>query len=219
MTLKDGLISYYKLDGNSTDSLSVNNGTDSNITYTGGKINQCASFNGSASINTNSKFSFINTSGLFTINLWMKFNNFNSGSQFFMGNNPGNVSSGFYLGNSSGNLSVYLHPTSPASINGVFTDNNWNMLTLTSDATTVYVYKNGNLFGTAPFTLNISVCPNNVTLGQINTFNSSRLNGFMDEVGFWSRRLSDSEVAKIYNAGGGLSYPFQTSNFLPFFLK
>ena len=32
--------------------------------------------------------------------------------------------------------------------------------------------------------------------------------GAVDEMGVWSRALSDSEVAELYNSGSGLAYPF-----------
>ena len=51
MALSDNLVAYYKLDGNSNDSVASNNGTDTNISYSSsyGKISQGASFNGSSS--------------------------------------------------------------------------------------------------------------------------------------------------------------------------
>ena len=34
----------------------------------------------------------------------------------------------------------------------------------------------------------------------------------MDEVGVWSRALSSSEIAQLYNSGSGLSYPLSLVN-------
>src|ERR1039458_7799243 len=41
-----GLVSAYNLDGNSTDSVGSNNGTDTGIQYVAGKIGQAAKFSG-----------------------------------------------------------------------------------------------------------------------------------------------------------------------------
>lgn len=49
MALTDNLISYYKLDSNSNDSVGTNNGTDTSVSYVAGKIGNAASFNGSTS--------------------------------------------------------------------------------------------------------------------------------------------------------------------------
>jgi hypothetical protein len=32
--------------------------------------------------------------------------------------------------------------------------------------------------------------------------------GMVDEIGYWERDLSSSEVTTLYNAGAGLTYPF-----------
>jgi hypothetical protein len=45
-------------------------------------------------------------------------------------------------------------------------------------------------------------------------------NGYLDEVGVWSRALTSSEVTQLYNSGLGLQYPFTgngNSNFFIFF--
>jgi len=43
MALTDNLISYWKLDGNSTDSVGSNNGTDTSVSYFTGLIGQAGS--------------------------------------------------------------------------------------------------------------------------------------------------------------------------------
>lgn len=37
--------------------------------------------------------------------------------------------------------------------------------------------------------------------------------GDLDEIGFWSRWLSDAEILSLYNGGSGLTYPFGISTF------
>lgn len=44
--LNEGLVAYYKLDGNALDEIGNNNGTEHNNTYTGGIYGQAASFDG-----------------------------------------------------------------------------------------------------------------------------------------------------------------------------
>lgn len=43
--------------------------------------------------------------------------------------------------------------------------------------------------------------------------------GLIDEVGFWSRKLSSAEVTALYNSGAGLAYPFSTSAPIPVFMN
>lgn len=47
--LLNNLLNYYKLDWNSTDNVGTTNWTDTSITYSAGKISDCASFNGTSS--------------------------------------------------------------------------------------------------------------------------------------------------------------------------
>ena len=63
MALRDNIVAYYKLDGNSNDSVGTNNGTDTAITYSvaNGKINQGAGYNGSTSKITISNTSVLRT--------------------------------------------------------------------------------------------------------------------------------------------------------------
>ena len=47
------------------------------------------------------------------------------------------------------------------------------------------------------------------TLGAVGSTSNRRfMNGAIDEVGFWSRWLSNAEIAALYNGGAGLAYPF-----------
>ena len=45
------------------------------------------------------------------------------------------------------------------------------------------------------------------SLGAVETPN--RLNGRVDEVGFWNRVLTDAEQVELFNNGVGLAYPFE----------
>ena len=71
MALTDNLISYYKLDSNSNDSVGTNNGTDTSVSYVAGKIGNSGSFNGSTSI-IKCPAASIRPTGNFTVNAWIK---------------------------------------------------------------------------------------------------------------------------------------------------
>lgn len=51
----------------------------------------------------------------------------------------------------------------------------------------------------------------NFTIGNRDT-GSEFWNGAIDEVGFWSRALSQAEITQLYNGGAGLQYPFLSSS-------
>src|SRR5664280_2692195 len=72
-TLLTSLLSYFRMEGDSTDYWGSNNGTDTAITYNSGngKVNQGAGFNGSTSKITMSGCP-ITGSGNFSIFVWVK---------------------------------------------------------------------------------------------------------------------------------------------------
>jgi len=41
---------------------------------------------------------------------------------------------------------------------------------------------------------------------------TGNFDGMIDEIGVWSRALTDAEVTQLYNAGAGLQYPFSSSS-------
>lgn len=73
MAITDNLVSYYKLDSNSNDSIGSNNGTDTSVSYVAGKIGNAGSFNGSTSyINIPDSTTLSFTNKICTWNFWFK---------------------------------------------------------------------------------------------------------------------------------------------------
>jgi len=231
MALTSGLISYYKLDGNSTDAVSSNNGTDTNTTYStgNGKIGQGAGLNG-----TNSQISLGDPSNLhnanFTVSFWMKSSSA-SGYQtpivkgytaapwtnpyvtFLMRLNwPTNF---IEVGLSNG--STYTSNTwssSPISTTGV-----WYHMAFTYNGTTGTLYINGSSQGSFSYgtTLAYSSQPWLIGSDQSGSPSIEYFAGAIDEVGIWNRAITSTEVTQLYNSGNGLAYPF--GNNASFLLK
>ena len=223
MALTDNLVSYWKLDGNSNDSVGSNNGSDTNITYgtSYGKINQGALFNGTSSkILTNYQPTYADT----TIAGWIKTTMTGRG-QFF-GNTPhsgtdflvmeiGQSTAGkiyFYWQSASG---VYKMLATTGTVN----DGNWQFLTFTRTSTTLKIYLNGSettVDTTGAGTIGDLVAEDGFAIGARNDGGGGTprffFNGSIDEVGIWSRALSSDEVSTLYNSGNGLTYPFTTTS-------
>lgn len=218
--LLTSLFGYYALEGNSNDSLSTNNGTDTAVSYSlsYGKILQGASFNGSTSqilIGSASTHSFFQNTGVFAINLWYKMAN-NTGTFGLFGNTGTSAEKGIFcyqnstgqlhlsMVNGSGAASQLLNMTLPR----FFLDTSYHMLTISSDGTILKVYLDGVLKGASTLgTLSSGNSTRALTFGYLNG-SSSRLNGYLDEIGIWSRALNYTEVQSLYNSGSGLTYPF-----------
>lgn len=219
MALSTNLVAYYKLDGNSNDSVGSNNGTDTSVSYSTsyGKINQGASFNGSSSyINLNNK---IASGTAITVSCWIYslsasqaqdvtiFSNQNDTNTYgivFSRNTATANQWGMFYGDGSGHW--YTYNANYFTISA----NTWHHLVCTINGNVVYVYLDGtqviNYSGGANVNFTNS---NNFTLGLDSAHTAGRyFNGYIDEVGIWSRALSSTEVSQLYNGGAGLQYPF-----------
>lgn len=205
MALTDNLVAYYKLDGNSNDSVGSNNGTDTGVSYVSGKINNAGSYNGSTS-----HTAVPNNSAL----------QLSTGSISFWFNTTSNLSSwrglvakqgafGVFL--NSGELTLYDWGTDLNRASGVTPSiNTWHhcVLSFQSGVTNgTKLYLNGTLIFTT--TITVSSQSEGVSIAAGNyAGNIQNYNGLIDEVGIWSRALSPTEVTQLYNSGAGLQYPF-----------
>lgn len=231
MAITDSLVSAWKFDessGNAADSKGSNTLTNNgSVSYSAGKIG-----NGAVFVSASSKYlsiadasqSGLDLSGDFTFSLWAKcttapssgngwalIGKHDGGSRSYMltyENNGGTkqlilrVSSdgtstnqtastiNYDLGTGTLHHIVVTHDTSGNVrfyIDGVQSGS-----TLTGSKTSIYN-------GTSPFCIGGSPGGSGYFDGQI------------DEVGIWSRVLSNTEASYLYNDGNGTQYPFTTS--------
>lgn len=201
------LVSYYKLDTSSADSVGSNNGTDTAITYSyaNGKIQGGAGFNGTSSnINIGSSATLQNST--FTYAAWI---------------NPTSLS--------SGNPNIISGPGGFPALR-IKTDGGVKRLNLLKQGVTdlcegtsaintgtythiALTYNNST--GAYVFYINGSVDKSGTISTQTWTFGTTYLgnasgeywNGSMDEVGIWSSVLSASDITALYNSGNGLPLP------------
>ncbi len=228
-SLAGSLVSYWKLDessGNADDSVSSNDLTNNgSITYASAKINNGADLELSSSnyfsIADASQSGLDITSDL-SISLWVKLESqpgtddcvalvskyMNTGNQrsyvldycdvsgttrLQSNISPDGSNSDVYAYNVTLNNSTWYHVVftwDASGAQGKFYLNSSNVSSPTGTYTSIYN-------GTAD--LNIGAYFN----GSIGW-----LDGFVDEVGVWSRVLNSSEVSQLYNSGNGFQYPF-----------
>lgn len=210
-TLKNGLVAYYKLDGNVVDSVAGNNATGFNLSYVAGNIRQAASFNGTNSFAKTS--SPINLGTTYSVSWWMKH------SAAFAGEPIGGYSTidkyvAYMTGTNIQHSASF--PNTFISIPLATTVNAWNHVVFSRTNLAFTVYLNGAVVynSLSAFTVN-----NSLTTGCFGseTGTSWFFNGLLDEAGMWTRAITQAEVTQLYNNGKGLSYPFVQSNFFPFF--
>lgn len=204
LSLKTGLLNYYNLNGNSIDVVSGNNGVDSNVIYTTGKISQGVSFNGSSSkIVINNQLS--QTEG--SISIWVYHNSAGAVTRFYSDNGG----YAYFEQNTFGgsNNIHWLMYTGSGGINlqTTFSTGVWTHYVATWKSSGIsYLYKNG-VQVSAVNTPVIVMASAVAQLGAV--ANILNFDGLIDEAAFYNRQLSSSEAIALYNSGNGYD-PFST---------
>ena len=226
MAINTNLVGYWTLDGDVTDSLGINNGASSNVTFSNsyGKINQGANFvRGSSAMNTQTSTGFPTGNVPFTVSCWSNLRSYNIpgyGAKIFeMGLSVNNVY--IVIGNDGVNPTTIAYGTDSA--NRIYTPasfslNTWYHYVFTYDGTTASLYINGTLVDSAVKTLTIDASYPRLNFGS-NYFNdaSTRYDGYLDEFGLWSRCLTATEASYLYNSGNGLAYTAPLFNLVSYY--
>lgn len=219
-------MAYYKLDGNSNDSLGVNNWTDTSMSYVDGKIWNCGSFNGSSSY-IKPPSGWIRPTGNFTINAWINTSTtWTSKSIFQTYSQLTPVVSWFQFTITSWNVVAfsswkntwYVPNTDYKAV--TWTTNvctgNWTMVSAVYNGSTLEVFVNWVSDGSTTWTnAPVYQADSKPTIGA-NNFQQNLFvdffNGKIDELWIWSDAKSWSELTQLYNGWSWLTYPFIRNN-------
>jgi hypothetical protein len=230
-SLDTSIYAVYNGDNVNDSSGNSRNGTNvNNVTFTTGKIGNAFTFNGSSNYVAlpNSSFDF---TGDFSISTWVKipanpsgwcgiFSNYN----YELGSNLGYLIQlttdrkiAFGVHSAVGSSNVYSTTTVAL--------NTWYHITVRRDsvAKRSELYINGVFEGEAintNITIGYGTRAIQPTIGAIRTNNQgvlttyNFLNGSVDGLTIWNKKLTDNEILSLYNEGTGAEYPF-SSQLLP----
>lgn len=215
LSLASGLLSYWKLDeasGNAVDVKGVNTLTNSNVTYTTGKIGNCAVFNGSnARLMKTSVSNMPTGSNAKSVSAWVKFTSVGASKVnpiCNIGYNSVGGSGDWYKGwdiFAYENNSIHIDNANNGCIASTPTlsANVWYHVVVTYHAgtKTCKVYINGSLQTTTDdFPQTPNCVPDRIVIGQGGgVYGDDKV----DEVGIWNWELTQSEVDLLYNGGNG----------------
>jgi len=210
MALTDGLVAYYKFDGDATDSVGSNNGTVYGATVTtSGKINQAYSFDG---INDYIGLpgTLINNDSYGTISMWIKLNV--SANQAFFSKQANNVDSMLIFQTDSSSKLQFKSDNGSGTTNGttVLTTGVWYNVIAVRNNTIQKIYVNGVEDGSISADTSIRNNTSTIAIGAWIGDGNNYASIIIDEIGIWNRALTASEVSELYNNGNGKSYPFTT---------
>jgi hypothetical protein len=214
MALSDDIDAYYNF--NETSGTNVDDGVGSNdgthsagvsVNQTG-KIDKCILLGGEAS----PPVLDIPTDGYsdsWSISFWIKkLSGGDGASKRVLQGEGGNTPVFTFEPTSATEFDVYSGGGSEWQTGWIPTDGTWYHVVYvmdTSGTDTEYLYVNGSEVATNNDTRTHT--GNNWIVGSESTGNRN-FAGNLDELGFWNRALSSSEVSELYNSGDGLAYPF-----------
>jgi hypothetical protein len=202
--LKDGVISYYNMDGNSHDSAGGHNGADNDMSYSSSValIGESADFNGSDSsiIVSNAPTNVV------SISFWFYETSLQNNVPIIMEGvdayNSGVWDWGFFI--YQGGYLYGVNSRNYTAISAISSGVWHNVILVRGDGTNGYYYFDGVLSATIASDLT-NLYPNIIQFGKAASY---YFKGYIDEVCIWNRALSPVEVGQVYNKGAGISYPF-----------
>lgn len=206
-TLTTSLVSYFPMEGNSNDYFGTNNGADTNMTYntTAGRVGQGA-YGGTTGSTT---FPLILTAtSSWSVSFWTQTSS-TAQNQLSMVSN-GTSTNGWGVGQTNGagsgtgtHLTVIISNVAFHDFGAAFTaTGTWYFVVLSETAGTMTAYLNGAQLGTATTTSMITPTGNSFIFSCYKGCGLEYL-GYIDEVGFWNKGLSVTEINELYNAGLG----------------
>jgi len=219
MSLTDNLIAYWKFDESSGDAAdsSGNSKTLTNnntVAYGTGKINNAADLEASSSeyFSISNGTYFDVTSG--SINCWI--NRESTGTAQRIISTYTNTGEGGFTFNitATNKLQAFFGEGNQAVTGGTdltTTGSFAYMVTFTWTTARKDIYINATSEGSNTNAETMTAGETTVSVGRDQKFAVDYFDGLIDEMGFWSRALTSTEVTQLYNSGAGLAYPFAGS--------
>jgi hypothetical protein len=203
-SLLTGLLHQWHLNGTSVDSVDGSgNGTDTAITY-GGKLGQCAMFNGTTSKIQTAIDGPLGASPR-SISCW--FNPTGIQGKALVGYGTAGVANQVLDITVATDSQIFANiwGANPKPTN-TYTVGAWNHAVVTYDGTTLKIYLNNGTPASATVTLTTVSNPFRFAWTTYTPW--AFFNGLIDDVHMWNRALSAAEVTNLYNGGAGKYYPF-----------
>ena len=208
-TLTTSLVSYYKMESDSTDFFGANNGTDTaSPTYSSGngKVNNGVGITSSQKISLGTSVGQFGT-GDFSVAFWWKGSTNAAVNDTLITNSDytGDSAWEFHRNGSGTGLTFGRDANFTTEVNGsvnVF-NNAWHLIIGVRSSGTISLYIDNASDGTPVPSITGSVSSGNATQIAIDIGNNYHGVGDFDEIGFWSKALSSQERTDLYNSGSG----------------
>ena len=202
----NGLLGWWPFNASPNDQSSngnhfTNNGA-TNAPDRFGAANAAYQFNGTSSFLINSAFSHtFSDTGDFSVSIWVKKASTSSGVAMM----SGTTAAGNFIWLVQGGASNMTFGTNKQQqawfyVSTPFSVNVWTHYVGTYSGQVMRFYKNGVLVGTLNYT-HTGTTQANLPLYVGRGVSGTYFNGVLDDIGVWSRALSDAEIGALYTGG------------------
>ena len=187
---------------------SVYNAVESSITYTSGQIDNAAVFDGYNSSIVAEDVSALNNLSVISISFWFNWDDSTSISNYGHMINIGDKSLtagdyfGLAIGDDGNNFNRVLYgyfPDGSQSTGQTVTADTWHHVVFVYNGTSTKYYYDGSLVYTNTETaLSLKSSGNDIHIGEYAYNGNHHFKGYLDQIRFFNREVSSSEVATLY---------------------
>lgn len=211
-----GLHTYYTMNNSLNDSVSGTINLTAGVTGTFAPIGLIAegrNFSTSAASagdNSTPSAAFATGTGNFTYAFWIKTSatthplivRIGGGESWGGGGNLG-----FGILMQSGRANVNCQTSNAQTLSGTINNGAWQFVVAMRNSTGMNVFQNGTRVASGACTDDMSDTSATLHIGNHNVQPSDGA-VTMDELGFWNRSLSETEISDMYNSGAGMTYKY-----------
>jgi hypothetical protein len=209
-TVANGLLGYWKFDGNGGDSSGSANTLNlfGGIGFAGGLFGQALDLHANTSqyaIRPVDDPEFKFGSNDFTIQVWVNFNT-TAGEQVLIEKFTSSGGPGWTFTEVATNrMQFYASPSGTITTSPVLTANQWHQILIQREDSAFRLWYDGQVIGTATNANPIPSSTNGLLIGKRNPADGRGfpVNGRLDEIAIWDRNLTSSEIQFLWNSGAG----------------
>lgn len=200
-TLSENLLAFWKLSDLKDSSNNRNTLANiSSVQFVSGKVGNCAQFNGTNTLTSNSLTPAFNAGQSFSVAFWANPTSNVLGTVVgAQGGNTLNIHN-----NGDGSMSFNNAASGDVSIAGAFQVGVWKHYVCIVSGGRNKVYINGVLVYNQPSGVTYSATSTTIGIGRYPGGTTLPFQGLIDSVGIWQKELTQSEVNELYNSGNGL---------------
>lgn len=211
--LTDDILAYYKFDSDASDSVNSHDGTVTGATLVSGKIGNAYDFDGMDDFIEIADNLHANE---MSFSVWVNFDQV-TGRYSIISKRAGLTSDVFQLEFPLNyNKIHFLSWDSDGTYrkleeySALPTANTWHHYAITRSSSMVTLYRDGVKFATLPVAGGLQSTTLSTLIGKMIYQGTDYyfFDGTIDEVGIWSRALTENEIIELYNSGDGFQYPF-----------